>query len=89
MRRNRAPAAAPMCTQHGPIGYSEPAAMQPRGLGGQADELHSAGSAVRAMGLRHDWRTVSNPDGQLYRACAACGKERPLGGAMRSARDCW
>jgi hypothetical protein len=31
-------------------------------------------------GLEHDWRTVSNPDGQRYRACSACGKEQPVGG---------
>ena len=26
--------------------------------------------------LWHDWRTMSNPDGQRYRACSVCGKDQ-------------
>ena len=25
----------------------------------------------------HDWRTLSNPDGERYRACSVCEKEEP------------
>jgi hypothetical protein len=31
--------------------------------------------------LWHDWRTMSTPDGERYRACSVCGKEQPVGGA--------
>ena len=31
--------------------------------------------------LWHDYRTVSNPDGGRYRACAICGKEQQVGGS--------
>jgi hypothetical protein len=26
--------------------------------------------------LLHHWRTVSSPDGERYRACSVCGRER-------------
>jgi hypothetical protein len=30
------------------------------------------------LGIRHDWRVVSTSDGNRFKACAKCGKDKPI-----------
>jgi hypothetical protein len=38
----------------------------------------TSGKRIRCRYLRwHDWKTLSNPDGERYRACSVCHRDEP------------